>query len=52
MADSPRRATGARAKPKLADLSVDDLIEQFDSIPEIMASLKANTASPGRYSCT
>jgi len=39
-------------KPGVANLSVEELIDQFDAIPEMMSTLKANTASPRRYSCT
>jgi len=39
------------SKVKLQNLSVDDLIDQFDSIPEMMSSLNANMSSPRRYSC-
>jgi hypothetical protein len=37
-------------RPSVAALSVDALIDQFDSIPDMMTSLKANVSSPRRYS--
>ena len=48
---SPSKTKKGRLSMNLSKLTVDDIVESFDDIPQMMNSLCASRASPSKYHC-